>query len=115
MFSSIVTFWWENISTDQARDICSELSVNSKDSLMKDGKALLGSGSVYRRIDLWFELFFGKEINHVIEWLPEIKTAEKNIVINFFLYSKIIFFTQFKLVINNKDVIACQLEFLKTR
>jgi hypothetical protein len=27
-------------------------------------------------IDLWFELFFAKEVRRVIEWLQEIKTAD---------------------------------------
>jgi hypothetical protein len=38
---------------------------------------LIVSTLQYERIDLWFELFFVKEIRRIIEWLQEIKTVEQ--------------------------------------
>jgi hypothetical protein len=36
-----------------------------------------------------------------------------NLVINFFLYYKINFWTHFKLIINDVEIIACKLELFK--
>ncbi len=69
-------------------------------------------GPYTERIYLWFEPFFVKEIMRVIEWLREIKTDDQHCY-KFFLKQQKKFKTQWKLIINNVEIISCKLELLK--
>ncbi len=63
-------------------------------------------GPYTEKIDLCFEPVFLKEIMRVIEWLQEIKTADKWETTLLYISSntrKYFFLTQCKLIINNVD------------
>ncbi len=76
----------------------------------------LPPGPYTETIDLCFEPFFVKEIMRVIEWLQEIKTADKWGTTLLYISSytaKYILLTQCKIIVNNVEIIACKLELFK--
>jgi len=67
------------------------------------------------RIDLWFEAFFVTELRRVIEWLQEIKTADQWGPTLLWISSKTEkkIWTHWKLIINDAEIIACNLKLFK--
>ncbi len=74
------------------------------------------SGSIYRKNWSLIWSVFCKEIRRVIEWLEEIKNADQWGTKLFSISSNTAnknFFTHYKLLINDVEIIACKLELFK--